>query len=88
MKTKVIIEYNNDFDVTKFEDKMRKLSEQKNREWFYEEFTFNDYGNGSGEIIIFYENPELAFPHTNRMQTEISLIKDSSFQMKEIKDIS
>ncbi|WP_077324716.1 hypothetical protein [Virgibacillus siamensis] len=87
MKTKVIFEHNGELDVTNFEDKMRKLSEEKNREWFYDEFTFNDYGDDQGEIIISYKNPELAFPHANLMQTEISLLNDSSLQIKEIKDI-
>lgn len=88
MKTKVVIEHYDGFNITKFEDRLRDLSDKKNRGWYYDEFAFNDYGEGQGEIMISYKDyVGSGFPHANLIHSEIELINDPFMKVKEISDI-
>lgn len=88
MKTKVVIEYYDGFDINKFDEKLRDLSREKNRDWYYDELVFNHYGNAQGEIIISYKDyADSVFPHANVILGEIELINDSFIKIKEVSDI-
>lgn len=88
MKTKIVIEYYDGFNINKFGDKLRDLSMKKNRDWYYDEFNFNDYGEGQGEIIISYKDyVGSVFPHANSIQSEIELINHPFIRIKEVSDI-
>lgn len=88
MKTKVAINYYRGFDVNEFGDMLRELSDEKNRDWYYEDITFSDNGEGEGEITISYKNyPDSGFPHANVMLSEIKAINYSLMKVKGISDV-
>lgn len=85
MKTKIDINYYEGFDIDSFGDKLRELSETKDREWVYDEISFFDHGEGNGEIMISYIS-KYGFPHANLIMSEIDLIKNPHIKVKRISD--
>lgn len=88
MKTKIIVNHSQGFNINEFGDKLREFSSIKNRVWYYDEISFSDSGEGKGEIIISYKDyTNSAFPHANVIMSEIDSINSPFVKVIDISDI-